>query len=65
MVAIMKPLTKFSRQIVSVSGIRTIVRDAFRTAADERPGLVHLELPEDIAAEEGPGVPLHEYMQVA
>ena len=58
MVAIMKPLTKFSRQIVSVSSIPTIVRDAFRTAADERPGPVHLELPEDIAAEEGPGVPL-------
>jgi acetolactate synthase-1/2/3 large subunit len=54
----MKPLTKFSRQIVSVSSIPTIVRDAFRTAADERPGPVHLELPEDIAAEEGPGVPL-------
>ena len=58
MVATMKPLTKFSRQIVSASSIPTIVRDAFRTAADERPGPVHLELPEDVAAEEGPGVPL-------
>ena len=47
MVATMKPLTKFSRQIVSVSSIPTVVRDAFRTAADERPGPVHLELPED------------------
>ena len=54
MVATMKPLTKFSRQIVSTSSIPTIVRDAFRTATEERPGPVHLELPEDIAGEEGP-----------
>ena len=29
-----------------------MVRDAFRVAMEERPGPVHLELPEDIAAEE-------------
>ena len=34
------------------------MREAFRTATEERPGPVHLELPEDIAAEEGPGVAL-------
>src|SRR5512133_3209360 len=43
MVATMKPLTKFSRQIVSTSSIPAIVREAFRTAAEERPGPVHLE----------------------
>ena len=62
MVATMKPLTKLSRQIVSTSSIPTIVRDAFRMAAEERPGPVHLELPEDIAAEHGTGsavVPPH------
>ena len=51
-VATMKPLTKSSRQIVSAASIPTVVRDAFRVAAEERPGPVHLELPEDIAAEE-------------
>jgi acetolactate synthase-1/2/3 large subunit len=56
MVATMKPLTKFSRQIVSASSIPTVVREAFRVAAEERPGPVHLELPEDIAAEMGPAV---------
>jgi acetolactate synthase-1/2/3 large subunit len=56
MVATMKPLTKFSRQIVSASSIPTVVREAFRLAAEERPGPVHLELPEDIAAEMGPAV---------
>ena len=58
MVATMKPLTKFSRQIVSTSSIPSIVREAFRMAAEERPGPVHLELPEDVAAELGPAVPM-------
>jgi acetolactate synthase-1/2/3 large subunit len=49
-VATMKPLTKLSRQIVSASMIPTLVREAFRVAQEERPGPVHLELPEDIAA---------------
>jgi acetolactate synthase I/II/III large subunit len=51
-VAAMKPLTKLTRQIVSSSMIPTLVREAFRVAQEERPGPVHLELPEDIAAEE-------------
>jgi len=50
-VAAMKPLTKLSRQIVSPKTIPTLVREAFRVAQEERPGPVHLELPEDIAAE--------------
>jgi acetolactate synthase-1/2/3 large subunit len=50
-VAAMKPLTKLSRQIVSPSMIPTLVREAFRIAQEERPGPVHLELPEDTAAE--------------
>src|ERR1700678_1973714 len=52
-VAAMKPLTKLSRQIVSPMMIPTLVREAFRVAQEERPGPVHLELPEDIAAEKG------------
>jgi len=51
-VGAMRPLTKMTRQIVSAASIPTILRDAFRVAAEERPGPVHLELPEDIAAEE-------------
>ncbi len=53
-VASMQPLTKASRQIVSGTSIPTLIRDAFRVAAEERPGPVHLELPEDIAAEAVP-----------
>ena len=63
-VAAMKPLTKLTRQIVSAASIPTLVRDAFRVAQEERPGPVHLELPEDIAADEvaegdAPLVPPH------
>jgi len=50
-VGAMRPLTKSTRQIVSAATIPTMVRDAFRVAVEERPGPVHLELPEDIAAE--------------
>jgi acetolactate synthase I/II/III large subunit len=57
-IASMKPLTKLSRQIVSATSIPTLVRDAFRVAMEERPGPVHLELPEDIAADEVEPVPM-------
>src|SRR3954453_8310159 len=60
-VGAMRPLTKMTRQIVSAAAIPTMLRDAFRVAMEERPGPVHLELPEDIAAEEAdaPLVPPH------
>ena len=51
-VDMMRPLTKYTKQIVSGDSIPSHVREAFRLAVEERPGAVHLELPEDIAAEE-------------
>lgn len=57
-VATMRPVTKLSRQIVSARTIPTLVREAFRVAQEERLGPVHLELPEDVAAEETDEVPL-------
>src|SRR3954465_14282019 len=57
-IASMKPLTKMTRQIVSAASIPAIVREAFRVAMEERPGPVHLELPEDVAGGGGePGPP--------
>ncbi len=50
-VNMMDPLTKFTKQIVNVNMIPALVREAFREAQEERPGAVHLELPEDIADE--------------
>jgi acetolactate synthase-1/2/3 large subunit len=57
-IASMKPLTKMTRQIVSAPSIPSIIREAFRVAMEERPGPVHLELPEDVAGEEVEPVPL-------
>src|SRR6516165_2228747 len=50
-VAMMRPLTKSARQVLDARNIPTLVRDAFRLAQTERPGPVHLELPEDIASQ--------------
>ena len=50
-VDMMRPITKYTHQIVSADNIPTRVREAFRLAEEERPGAAHLELPEDIAAE--------------
>jgi acetolactate synthase-1/2/3 large subunit len=51
-VRMMEPLTKSAKQIVSGASIPALVRDSFRIAEEERPGAVHLELPEDVAREE-------------
>jgi acetolactate synthase-1/2/3 large subunit len=51
-VNMMRPITKFTKQVVHGSTIASTVREAFRLAMEERPGAVHIELPEDIAAEE-------------
>ena len=50
-VALMKPITKFSQQIISAERIPSLIREAFRISEEERPGAVYLELPEDIAGE--------------
>jgi acetolactate synthase I/II/III large subunit len=51
-VAMMQPLTKYTKQIVSADIIPARVREAFRRAEEERPGATHIELPEDIAHEQ-------------
>jgi acetolactate synthase I/II/III large subunit len=51
-VDMMRPLTQYTRQIVSGDTVATRVREAMRIAQEERPGAAHLELPEDIAAED-------------
>jgi acetolactate synthase-1/2/3 large subunit len=51
-VDMMRPVTKFAKQIVNGSRIPSLTREAFRLTMEERPGAVHLELPEDIARED-------------
>ncbi|MBA3981528.1 MAG: acetolactate synthase large subunit [Alcanivorax sp.] len=61
-VDMMRPLTKFTRQIVSGDSVPSRVREAFRLAQEERPGATHLELPEDIAREDSNMSVLHPSM---
>lgn len=58
-VEMMRPLTKFTKQIVNGHNIPSLVREAVRLAEEERPGAVHLELPEDVAREETENAPFH------
>jgi len=51
-VGMMKPVTKYATSIVSGERIPYILENAFRIAEEEKPGAVHIELAEDIAAEE-------------
>ncbi|MCV6606678.1 MAG: acetolactate synthase large subunit [Campylobacterales bacterium] len=51
-VRMMRPMTKYAKQIVNGNNIPSVIREAFKIATTERPGAVHIELPEDIAAEE-------------
>lgn len=48
----LRPLTKYTRQLVAAESIPARVREAFRRAEEERPGAVHLELPQDIAGDD-------------
>jgi acetolactate synthase I/II/III large subunit len=57
-VSTMTPLTKMAHRIIGTATIPSMVREAFRVARQERPGPVHLELPEDVAAEAAPDAPL-------
>jgi acetolactate synthase-1/2/3 large subunit len=51
-VDMMRPLTKYTRQVISADSVPARVREAFRQAEEERPGATHLELPEDIARDD-------------
>jgi len=58
-VEMFKPITKSTKQIINGEMIPTLVRESFRLAKEERPGAVHLELPEDVAEEVVTGNPLN------
>ncbi len=50
LVAMFSPVTKWSKQIVRPSNTAEIVRKAFKVAQSEKPGAVHIDVPENIAA---------------
>lgn len=47
-----KPVTKWNAEITMPHIIPEVVRKAFKVAQTEKPGAIHLELPEDVAAGE-------------
>ena len=51
MVEMFRPVTKYAEQVKHGDRIPAMIREGFRRAESERPGAVHIELPEDIAAE--------------
>ncbi len=51
-VSVMRPLTKDAVSIIDPGEIPTVLRNAFKLAQAERPGAVHIELPEDVAESE-------------
>lgn len=57
-VAMMGPITKYAHQLASADNIPSRIREAFRLAEEEKPGAVHLELPEDIADEQTASRPI-------
>ncbi|MCP1415957.1 acetolactate synthase-1/2/3 large subunit [Pseudomonas laurylsulfativorans] len=54
----MAPLTKYTHQLASADNIPSRIREAIRLAEEEKPGSVHLELPEDIATEDTDSTPI-------
>ncbi|GMM92835.1 acetolactate synthase large subunit [Qipengyuania sp. MTN3-11] len=57
-VSMMGPITKYAHQLAAGDNIPSRVREAYRLAEEEKPGAVHLELPEDIAEEPCSGKPI-------
>lgn len=50
LVAMFAPVTKWNAQIVRPDNTPEVVRKAFKIAQSEKPGAVHIDLPENIAA---------------
>lgn len=48
-VGLMRPIVKKSMSIADPDTIPTVIRNAFKLAQAERPGAVHIEMPEDVA----------------
>ncbi len=59
LVAMFAPITKWSKQIVQPNSTAEIVRRAFQIAQTEKPGAVHIDVPENVAAMPVTVQPLH------
>src|SRR5258705_4670209 len=57
-VRVMRPITKWNARLEAPHIIPEVVRKAFKVAETEKPGATHIELPEDVMADEVEGFPL-------
>jgi acetolactate synthase-1/2/3 large subunit len=57
-VGMFEPITKWAWSLVNPNNIPEVVRKAFKIATTEKPGAVHIELPEDIAKMEAETQPI-------
>ena len=58
LVSMFAPVTKWNKQIVRPNTTPELLRRAFKIAQQEKPGAVHIDLPENIAAMPAEGIPL-------
>src|SRR5438105_4255815 len=58
LVEVMRPITKWNARVTAPEIIPEVVRKAFKLAESEKPGATHLELPEDVMAEDVEASPL-------
>src|SRR5919197_5183459 len=57
-VDMLRPLTKFNARLNASAVIPEVVRKAFKVAQEQKPGPTHIELPEDVLADQVNAVPL-------
>src|SRR2546421_9354359 len=57
-VRVMRPITKWNARISDPAIIPEVVRKAFKVAESEKPGATHIELPEDVMADQVDAEPL-------
>ncbi|MHB8657007.1 MAG: acetolactate synthase large subunit [Solirubrobacteraceae bacterium] len=58
LIGILRPIVKWNARVSSPEIVPEVVRKAFNVAESEKPGATHLELPEDVMAQELDASPL-------
>src|SRR3954464_7393499 len=58
LVEMLRPITKWNARVTAPEIIPEVVRKAFKVAESEKPGATHLELPEDVMAQQLDAAPL-------
>ncbi|KKK36291.1 acetolactate synthase [Mesobacillus campisalis] len=58
LVSVYEPVTKWNTQVKKAEIIPEVVRKAFEVAKGEKPGAAHIDLPEDIAAQDVDATPI-------